>query len=213
MRFWSVICVCLLHACTRNGRRDAPDNHDIVRDPAFFQVTGSTIERAGAAVRLHGTSIANFAIWDWQQGASPYDWYVGAHDYANLSNWGADFVRLSLAYPWFGDDAQSFGTSVGVAYIDQHLAWAASHGLYVLIEMHIPPGGYQGYDLESAGARSFWTSALLRQQFVDLWSRLAARYRDEPRILGYGPDGSDHRRDSRRGGPEAPRLCDAAHAR
>jgi len=52
--------------------------------------------------------------------------------------------------------------------------------------MHIPPGGYHGYDLSSEAGKAFFNDTSLQQQLIDQWQLIASHYKDEPAILGYG---------------------------
>ena len=87
----------------------------------FYQVSGNTIVKNGKPVMLNGTNICNYALWEWEWDREPYKWYSVEQDYANLADWGADFVRLCLAFNWFTSDPLTFANSPGVSYINKQL--------------------------------------------------------------------------------------------
>ena len=156
------------------------------KDDEYFQVSGNTIEKDNNAVILNGTNVCNSALWEWESGDDPYAWYSLEQDYANLAEWGADFVRLCLAYNWFAPESANFADSAGVAYINQQLTWAKKNNMTLLLDMHVAPGGYHGYDLSSDGAKNIWDNNKMQDQFVEIWTWVAFMYKDEPSILGYG---------------------------
>jgi hypothetical protein len=52
--------------------------------------------------------------------------------------------------------------------------------------MHGAPGGQTGENIDDSWGRPWlFTSVESQQRMVDVWKRLAARYRDEPCVLGY----------------------------
>src|SRR5437868_2248561 len=64
-------------------------------------------------------------------------------------------------------------------------AWA--RGIYVLIDLHGAPGGQTTSD-DTGKARStadLWTNTAYQQRTVDIWSRVAAHFADNPGVCGY----------------------------
>ncbi len=57
-------------------------------------------------------------------------------------------------------------------------------GLWVLLELHSTPASGKSVD-DGWGERAVLTSAETQQKAVELWVRLAERYKDEPTVLGY----------------------------
>src|SRR3546814_7247769 len=78
--------------------------------------------------------------------------------------------------------------SEGFARIGRLLAWCRAHHIYLILDLHAAPGG-QGNDLaisdRDPAKPSLWESAENQRKTVALWTRLAARYKDEPWVGGY----------------------------
>jgi len=65
----------------------------------------------------------------------------------------------------------------GYYYMDQHIKWAKKYGLYVVLDMHVPPGGFR--------VPEFWDDRALQKRFFVLWTDIAKRYKDEPTVVAY----------------------------
>ncbi|WP_260583568.1 glycoside hydrolase family 5 protein [Sphingopyxis sp. PET50] len=116
-------------------------------------------------------------------------------DIAQMAAWGFNSVRLPIHFdqltlpadkePMPGRDTWH---EEGFQRIDRLLEWCRKHRLYLILDLHAAPGG-QGNDLaisdRDPAKPSLWESAENQRKTVALWTRLAARYKDEPWIGGY----------------------------
>jgi aryl-phospho-beta-D-glucosidase BglC (GH1 family) len=116
-------------------------------------------------------------------------------DIAAMARWGFNSVRLPIHFdqltlpidrePRAGEDTWH---EDGFERIDRLLAWSKANHVYLILDLHAAPGG-QGNDLaisdRDPAKPSLWESAENRRKTVALWTRLAARYKDEPWVGGY----------------------------
>ena len=76
----------------------------------------------------------------------------------------------------------------GFDIIDNVLQWAEPHKMYVILDMHAAPGG-QGRNSEISDydpdKPSLWESERNKTKLVELWKRIAERYKDNKWIGGY----------------------------
>ncbi|KTE36456.1 MULTISPECIES: cellulase family glycosylhydrolase [unclassified Sphingopyxis] len=116
-------------------------------------------------------------------------------DIAQMAKWGFNSVRLPIHFDQLtlpADREPKAGTDTwhaeGFERIDKLLAWSKKQGLYLILDLHAAPGG-QGNDLaisdRDPAKPSLWESEENQRKTVALWTRLAARYKDEPWIGGY----------------------------
>lgn len=102
--------------------------------------------------------------------------------YQEISSLGFNTVRLMLAYSLFEDnDNPGVYKEEGWATLDRHIQWAKANGLRVMLDMHVPPGGYQS----ASGFHGFDSRPDLQQRLEDLWVAIASRYRNEATVLAY----------------------------
>ena len=86
----------------------------------------------------------------------------------------------------------------GWHWLDDNIAWAKRHGVYLILNMHVPPGGFQ-----SLGAgKALWDRPPLQDRLIALWTR------DREPLQG-GADGRRLRSPQRAGGDERPRASGA----
>jgi len=69
--------------------------------------------------------------------------------------------------------------------LDSLLPLCQRLGIYVVVDLHSPPGGTVisgGYVAADGG---FFSDKACQNKFVEIWKKIAARYRDRPAIWGY----------------------------
>ena len=124
------------------------------------------------------------------------DHFVVESDFRQLKDRGFNCVRLPLNYRFIvGDTPGSDPTlnAAGIAPVDRAVAWGAAHGIYVILDLHVAPGGQNALpavaDVPSSDrVARLWagTTAVLNQKMtVVLWQALAARYARASSIGGY----------------------------
>ncbi|MBL8650834.1 MAG: cellulase family glycosylhydrolase [Sphingopyxis sp.] len=116
-------------------------------------------------------------------------------DIAQMAKWGFNSVRLPIHFDQLTlpvDKEPKAGVDTwheaGFQRIDKLLAWSKANGIYLILDLHAAPGG-QGNDLaisdRDPAKPSLWESEENQRKTIALWTKLAARYKDEPWIGGY----------------------------
>jgi endoglucanase len=70
----------------------------------------------------------------------------------------------------------------GWEWLDKNIAWARKYNVYLLLDMHVPPGGFQSFGKGDA----LWNELENQNRLAVLWKAIAKRYKNENIILGYG---------------------------
>ena len=74
----------------------------------------------------------------------------------------------------------------GYRLLDNVVAWCKKEGLYVILDMHAAPGGQTGDNIDDSWGYPFlFESAESQDLTVNIWRKIAARYRNEPTVIGY----------------------------
>lgn len=106
---------------------------------------------------------------------------VNADAYKEVRDLGFNSVRLMLSFNLFEENtAPGVYKEEGWALIDKHILWAKQNGLRLILDMHVPQGGYQ-----STTNTGFENNAAWKQRLENLWVAIAQRYRNETTIVGY----------------------------
>jgi endoglucanase len=117
------------------------------------------------------------------------DVYVAKEDIDFLKVAGFNTVRVPMSWRLFveeGNDGATRFEGPGWALIDRLVDWCRNAGLRVILDMHSAPGGQTGHTYDDGtGYPLLFYVPQYRQLTFALWQKLAARYRDEPTVLGY----------------------------
>ncbi len=115
---------------------------------------------------------------------------ISARDFQNIRSIGFNAVRLHMNYKSFeDDDVPGVFKADGWRWLDRAVALAKEAGLYLMLDMHGPQGGYQSD--KTPGFPAFWDGSgdvpntANQDRLIALWRAIAARYQHEPAILGY----------------------------
>lgn len=116
------------------------------------------------------------------------DNYITRADIDFIASTGANTIRLPFHYKLFTDEDYMGRASGhdGFERIDSVVEWCRANRLYLILDMHDAPGGQTGDNIDdSYGYPWLFESERAQKKFCDIWGRIAARYVNEPVILGY----------------------------
>jgi endoglucanase len=113
------------------------------------------------------------------------DRFVTRDDVSRIAAAGFNHVRLPLNWRVVIDRGGAWRPD-GITLVDRLVAWCAEYRLWVLLDLHGAPGGQTGTNIDDSDGRpELFEDPANRDLTVTLWRKLAARYRDEPWVLGY----------------------------
>jgi endoglucanase len=114
--------------------------------------------------------------------------YIGEADVARIAELGFNSVRPALNARLFlteGDNVTY--VDEGFQLLDNLVGWCRKHGLYVIIDMHGAPGGQTGQNIDDSpnDEPGLFMDKRNQDRLVDLWVKIASRYKDEPTVAAY----------------------------
>lgn len=110
------------------------------------------------------------------------NWYSEQH-LQSIAEIGFNVIRMDLHYRIFEDDSNpGVYKQSGWNFLDTYIQWAANQNLYLILDMHVPPGGLQP---TGGGGACLWEDSDNRNRLVNLWLAIAQRYANEARIAAY----------------------------
>ena len=113
-----------------------------------------------------------------------HDNYITQADIRFIKQSGFNSVRVPFSYRLFVSDERLEGP--GYELLDRVVDWCRREGLYVILDMHAAPGGQTGDNIDdSFGYPFLFESSESQELTVNLWRKIAARYRNEPAVIGY----------------------------
>jgi hypothetical protein len=201
-----VVALCLLYACTspESGvqfvRIDGQNLLTPSGEKLFIRGTnlGNWLNPEGYMFNFRKTNSArfinemlcqlvgaDFTADFWRQFK---DNYITRDDIRFIAATGSNTVRLPFHYKLFTDEDYMGLTAAqdGFARIDSVVQWCREEGLYLILDMHDAPGGQTGDNIDdSYGYPWLFESEASQKLYCDIWRTIAARYKNEPVILGY----------------------------
>jgi endoglucanase len=115
------------------------------------------------------------------------DNYVTVEDIRFIKRAGFNSVRVPFDYRLFvTEDEPRRLEGVGYELLERVVRWCRAEGLYVILDMHGAPGGQTGDNIDDSWGYPFlYESAESQDLTIDIWRKIAARFANEPAVLGY----------------------------
>jgi aryl-phospho-beta-D-glucosidase BglC (GH1 family) len=114
--------------------------------------------------------------------------YITEADIEFIASTGANTIRLPFNYKLFTNE-DYLGTNdanEGFRIIDNMVEWCRKNDIRLVLDMHDAPGGQTGDNIDdSYGYPWLMIDKTSQSKFINIWERIANRYKDEPVILGY----------------------------
>ena len=148
----------------------------------FIQVDGMLLKTPnGKPFIIKGIALGNH-VWSNPQTSERFT-HHGPDDFARIKSMGFNSVRFYLNYGLFENDSKPYiYKQSGFDWIDKNIAAARKHGIYIVLNMHVPQGGFQS----NGNGDELWTNPECRARLTALWKEIAKRYSNEDIIIGYG---------------------------
>ena len=114
--------------------------------------------------------------------------YITAKDIHFLKTIGVNSIRVPFNYRLFTnqDYLGANNASRGFELLDKVIKWCKDEGIFVILDMHCAPGGQTGDNIDDGYGYPFlFESKTDRDLTIDIWRKIAKRYKNEPTIMGY----------------------------
>ena len=172
----SVTLIFFLFSCNKS------DDTAIIptESQSIFVHTNGTkiVDSNGNEIKLQGVAFGN-EIWN---NAIP-QYHHNATDFQRVKEMHMNAIRFYLTYKIFEDDASPYVyKQSGWDWIDKNVQWAKANGIYLILNMHAPQGGYQSQGTGDA----LWNNVENQNRLTALWKAIATKYKNETTIIGFG---------------------------
>ncbi len=100
---------------------------------------------------------------------------------ANMIRWQLNWTPMNRAEVWARDlSAYDRWLEGALKECDKALAACAKYNIMVLVDLHTPPGGRV-----AGGVCPLFQKKACQEKFIDVWRRIAARYKGNPVVYAY----------------------------
>jgi endoglucanase len=114
--------------------------------------------------------------------------YIAEADIKRIAELGFNSVRAVLnARLFLSEDEKPIYLDEGFELLDRLVQQCKANGVYVIIDMHAAPGGQTGTNIDDSanGQPALFDNPQNQDRLVDLWVKIATRYKDEPAVAAY----------------------------
>ncbi|HUC80814.1 MAG TPA: cellulase family glycosylhydrolase [Flavisolibacter sp.] len=114
--------------------------------------------------------------------------YITEADIRYMKSIGMNSIRIPFNYRMFTSEKYmgESNPARGFELLDKLIGWCRKENLYLLLDMHAAPGGQTGDNIDDGEGYPFLFESEKDQQLtIDIWKRIASRYKNESIIIGY----------------------------
>jgi len=177
MRYYFIIAFAaiIIGTVSCHKKHDEP----IGNTHRFIHTSGTDILDAnGNKIYLRGVAFGN-EVWTNAEVPTTHHSEV---DYGRVHDMGMNAVRFYMNYKTFEDDANPYVyKQTGWDWIDLNIAWAKAHNVYLILNMHVPQGGFQS----NGNGGALWNDPANQDRLKALWFNIAKKYANEPTIAAF----------------------------
>lgn len=175
----NIFLLTFLAILLQNCKSDISEDPPVTHNP-LYRISGTKILNASKqTLTLQGIAFGNEV---WSDNPLPYA-HHSEIDYARVKDMGMNAVRFYLNYKTFEDDANPYQyKQSGWDWLNQNITWAKKNGIFLILNMHVPQGGFQS----NGGGDALWNTVENQNRLTALWKEIAKRYKDEAQIIGFG---------------------------
>ncbi len=174
----TLLLLFLCASCKKQVNEEVKDSPVATND--FMHAKGKLIvDGSGNPIDLKGIAFGNEV---WSDNALPETHHT-EEDFARVKSMNMNVIRFYLNYKTFENDNAPYQyKQAGWAWIDKNIAWAKKHGIYLILNIHVPQGGFQS----QGNGDALWNVAENQNRLTALWKAIAQRYKEEKQIIGFG---------------------------
>lgn len=152
------------------------------RDQGFVQASGRQLLQNGNPITLRSVSFSNF--YKFKIGEDGFDLNSSNHhgevDFQRVREMGFNSIRFAFNGNWHQTDPEAFWQ-----WLDRNVGWAEKHNILLVLDLHVPIGGFWLAPNSPDVDFSLWTDAEIRKRNVELWRSIADRYKGRTAIAAY----------------------------
>ncbi|MCP5074570.1 MAG: glycoside hydrolase family 5 protein [Rhodobacteraceae bacterium] len=177
-----LIIILVLGLCYQLVPDKADNAQPSLGKSAYVRAQGRQLVQNGSPVLLKAVSFSNF--YSASVGKNGFSLQDSKHhaetDFQNVRDLGFNTIRFAFNGTWHQSDPVAFWQ-----WLDKNVGWAEKYGVQLILDLHVPIGGFWLAPNSPDADYSLWTDPALRQNNIDLWRLIAERYRDRPAIAAY----------------------------
>lgn len=180
--FGGIVLIVILitsFSCKKKKNVSIDTDIDSHKNYTTIHVEGKKILTAnGIPIQFRGVCFGNEV---WTDNVFPSTHHT-EEDFERVSAMGMNVIRFYMNYKTFEDDNNPYiYKAAGWNWLEQNIEWAKNNNIYLILNMHVPQGGFQS----NGNGGNLWTVNENQKRLKALWNKIAKRYANEPTIAGF----------------------------
>lgn len=148
---------------------------DFIRRQGAQLVVGTSDQ----TIELQGVCFGNNV---WSNLSLPPTTHHNETDFQRVQDMHMNAIRFYLNYQLFEDDANPYHyKQTGWDWLDQNITWAKNHNIYLILNIHVPQGGYQS----NGDGMALWDIPENQNRLTALWRAIADHCKNESTVAAY----------------------------
>lgn len=148
---------------------------EFIRRQGNLLIVGSEDQQ----ITLRGVCFGNNV---WSNPSMPPTSHHGENDFQRVRDMGMNVIRFYLNYRLFEEDGKPYHyKQSGWDWLDRNIAWAKSQNIYLILNIHVPQGGFQS----NGDGMVLWDVPENQKRLTALWRAIADHCKNEPTVAGY----------------------------
>jgi endoglucanase len=172
------VVISISFSCKKNKKTDGDNTMNTAN--SFLHRSGKLIVNgSNKTIQLKGIAFGNEV---WSDKEIPNTHHT-EEDFKRVKEMNMNAIRFYINYKTFENDNTPYQyKQTGWDWINQNIAWAKKYSIYLIINMHVPQGGFQSQGTGDA----LWNNTENQNRLVALWKAIADKYKNEPQVIGFG---------------------------
>jgi len=115
------------------------------------------------------------------------DNYITYDDIKFIKSLGMNSIRLPFDFRLLTpEEYPEVWLDTGFNIFDKIISWCKKENIYLILDMHCAPGGQTGDNIDNSwGYPYLFESVESQNRMIEIWRKIAERYKDEAVIIGY----------------------------
>ncbi len=149
--------------------------------PEYIRTSGQNlvIGSNNTVINLHGVCFGNQV---WSTPSIPPTTHHAEADFARVTNMHMNAIRFYMNYQLFEDDSNPYHyKQTGWDWLAANIQWAETYGVFLILNMHVPQGGFQSLGTGLA----LWNNPENQNRLTALWKAIADYCKNYTNVAAY----------------------------
>jgi endoglucanase len=178
-KFFILLFIFTISFSCKKNKKQGGDNTTVIANTFLHRSGKLIVDGNNQTVQLKGVAFGNEV---WSDKEIPNTHHT-EEDFRRVKEMNMNVIRFYMNYKTFENDNTPYQyKQAGWDWLNQNITWAKKYGVYLILNMHVPQGGFQS----QGNGDALWSNTEYQNRLTALWKAIADKYKDEPQVIGFG---------------------------